>query len=131
MKYRVENVKTRSVLDTLIEFSNLENRKCGEELKATFRDGKREYYVTFSNDQLMFECYGWEGLLLCTFVSECFPESWEFIGWRFSFGYFGDLADQVLCGARAQDLVDAFKSKTQKLEDQLNKFTDIIGKHEK
>lgn len=131
MKYCFKNVKTQSVLDTLIEFSKLENGECPDKLKATFRDGDREYYVTFCNERLMFECYGWEGMLLCAFVYEHFPKSWEFVGWRFAFDSFADLTDRVLCGARAQDLVDAFKSKTQKLEDRLNKFTNIIGNHEK
>lgn len=127
---RVENVKTRSVLNTLIEFSGLENGECPDKLKATFRDGEREYYVTFCNERLMFECYGWEGMLLCAFVSECFPKSWEFVGWRFAFGSFTSLIIQVLVGERSQDLTDAFRSEIQRLEAQLNKITNIIAKHE-
>ena len=126
----VEDMKTRSVLDTLIEFSNLDDGKCPEKLKATFREGEREYYVTFNNNQLMFECYGWEGMLLCTFVSECFPKSWEFVEWRFAFDLFANLTNQVLLGARAQDLVDAFNCKTQEFETRLNKIVDVIVKHE-
>lgn len=123
--------ETKNVLDTLIEFSDLENGGCPDKLKATFRDGEREYYVTFSNDRLMFECFGWEGMLLCAFVSECFPENWEFVGWRFAFDSFANLTERILSGARAKNLVDEFKSKTHELEARLNKITNIIGKHEK
>jgi|GEM_PF-5568463 len=123
-------MKTRSVLDALIEFSNLEKGECPDKLRATFRDGEREYYVTFCNERLMFECYGWEGMLLCAFVSAHFPEHWTFAGWRFAFDSFADLTDRVLLGARAQDLTDAFKLKTEELEARLNKITDIIKKHE-
>lgn len=127
---RVEDMKTRSVLNTLIEYSGMENRKCREELKALFRDGEREYYVNFSNDRLMFECYGWDGLLLCAFVSKHFPESWEFVEWRFAFDSFAELTDRILSGASSQDLIAAFKSKTRELESRLGKITDIIEKHE-
>lgn len=123
-------MKTRSVLDALIEFSNLENGECPDKLRATFRDGEQEYYVTFCNERLMFECYGWEGMVWCTFVSECFPKDWKFVGWRFAFDSFTDLTDRVLSGASAQDLIDEFKSKMQKFEARLNKITDIIKKHE-
>lgn len=123
-------MKTRSVLDALIEFSNLEKGECPDKLKATFRDGEREYYVTFCNERLMFECYGWEGMLLCAFVSTHFPEHWTFAGWRFAFDSFADLTDRVLLGARAQDLAAAFKSKTQELESRMSQITDIIKKHE-
>lgn len=123
-------MKTQSVLDTLIEFSGLETGKCKDELKATFRDGDREYYVTFCNERLMFECFGWEGMLLCAFVSECFPKSWKFVGWRLAFDSFEDITEQLLSGARAQDLTDAFKSKSQKFEARLNRITNIIKKHE-
>lgn len=120
-------MKTRRVLDALIEFSGMENRECP---KATFRDSEREYYVTFSNDRLMFECYGWDGMLLCAFVSECFPKNWEFIEWRYVFDSFATLTVRVLSGAQAQDLIDKFKSQTHELESRLREITNIIKKHE-
>lgn len=123
-------MNTKSVLDALIEFSGLDKEKCPDELKATFQDGNREYYVTFSNDRLMFECYGWEGLLLCTFVYECFPKSWEFIGWRFAFDSFAELTERVLIGTLAQDLIDEFNFKTHELESRMREITNIIKKHE-
>lgn len=123
-------MKTKNILDTLIEFSDLENGECPDKLEAAFRGGEREYYVTFNNERLMFECFGWEGMLLCAFVSECFPENWKFIGWRFAFGSFTSLIIRVLVGERSQDLTDAFRSEIQELEARLNKITTIIGKHE-
>ena len=123
-------MKTRSVLDALIEFAELENEKSQKVPEAYFRDNKREYFVTFCLERLMFECVGWDGMLWCAFTSECFPEDWEFIGWRYAFESFTTLTVRVLSGAQAQDLIDEFKSKTQELESQLREITNIIKKHE-
>lgn len=123
-------MKTRSVLDALIEFAELENEKSKKVPEAYFRYNDREYFVTFCCKKLMFECYGWEGMLLCAFVFGHFPENWEFVGWRYAFDSFSTLTVRVLSGAQAQDLIDEFKSQTQELESQLREITNIIKKHE-
>lgn len=123
-------MKTRSVLDALIEFAELEKEKCQNVPKAYFRDGEREYFVTFCRDRQMFECFGWDKLLRCTFVYGYFPEHWEFVSWRFAFNPLSHLRVRILSGPRAQDLSDAFESQTQELESQLREITNIIKKHE-